>query len=112
MSAAYRIPLGKFPLVARFTAQDTASIAWDGGYGIRTVETSSDSGKTWSSATLGADLGRYAFRIWSFPLQTKGKQTVMARASNVIGETQTAELTLNPAGYHHNVMHSIALTVV
>jgi DMSO/TMAO reductase YedYZ molybdopterin-dependent catalytic subunit len=33
-----------------------------------------------------------------FPLQTKGKQTVMARASNVIGETQTAELILNPAG--------------
>jgi DMSO/TMAO reductase YedYZ molybdopterin-dependent catalytic subunit len=142
MSAAYRIPLGKFPLVARFTSQDTAAntpitemmvnslitshsdgaevkvgsplggIAWDGGYGIRTVEISSDGGKTWSSATLGSDLGRYAFRTWSFPLQTKGKQTVMARASNVIGETQTTELILNPAGYHHNVMHSLALTVV
>ena len=36
----------------------------------------------------------------------------MARASNVIGETQTAELIWNPAGYHHNVMHSLALTVV
>jgi len=142
MSAAYRIPLGKFPLVARFTSQDTATntpitemvvnslitshsdgaqvkvgsqlggIAWDGGYGIRTVEISSDGGKTWGAATLGSDLGRYAFRTWSFPLQSQGKQTVMARASNVIGATQTAELILNPAGYHHNVMHSIALTVV
>jgi DMSO/TMAO reductase YedYZ molybdopterin-dependent catalytic subunit len=142
MSAAYRIPLGKFPLVARFTSQDTAAntpitemvvnslitshsdgaevkvgsllggIAWDGGYGIRTVEISSDGGKTWSAATLGSDLGRYAFRTWSFPLQNKGKQTVMARASNAIGATQTAELILNPAGYHHNVMHSMALTVV
>ena len=142
MSAAYRIPLGKFPLVARLTSQDTAAntpitemvvnslitshsdgaevkagsllggIAWDGGYGIRTVEISSDGGKTWSAATLGSDLGRYAFRTWSFPLQNKGKQTVMARASNAIGATQTAELILNPAGYHHNVMHSMALTVV
>jgi DMSO/TMAO reductase YedYZ molybdopterin-dependent catalytic subunit len=142
MSAAYRIPLGKFPLVARFTSQDTATntpitemmvnslitshgdgaevkadsllggIAWDGGYGIRTVEISSDGGKTWVAATLGSDLGRYAFRTWSFPLQVKGKQTIMARASNVIGETQTAELIPNPAGYHHNVMHSLSLIVV
>ena len=142
MSAAYRIPLGKFPLVARFTSQDTATntpitemmvnslitshsdgaelkagsvlggIAWDGGYGIRTVEISRDGGKSWVASTLGPDLGRYAFRTWSFPLDVKGKQTVMARASNAIGETQTAELIANPAGYHHNLMHSLSLTVV
>ena len=142
MSAAYRIPLGKFPLVTRFTSQDTAAntpitemvvnslitshnegaelkagsalggIAWDGGYGIRSVEVSSDGGKTWVAATLGADLGRYAFRTWSLPLADKGRQTVMARASNVIGGTQTAELISNPAGYHHNVMHSLSLTVI
>jgi len=142
MSAAYRIPLGKFPLVTRFTSQDTAAntpitemvvnslitshsdgaeikagsalsgIAWDGGYGIRSVEVSSDGGKSWVAATLGADLGRYAFRTWSLPLAEKGRQTVMARASNVIGGTQTAELISNPAGYHHNVMHSLSLTVI
>jgi len=142
MSTAYRIPLGKFPLVARFTSQDTAvntpitemvvnslitshgdgaeakvgsvlgGIAWDGGYGIRTVEISRDRGKTWTAADLGPDLGRYAFRTWSFPLQQKGEQTVMARAGNVIGQTQTAALIFNPAGYHHNVMHSISINVV
>ncbi|HJZ34474.1 MAG TPA: molybdopterin-dependent oxidoreductase, partial [Hyphomicrobiaceae bacterium] len=119
MSAAYRIPLGKFPLVARFTSQDTAAntpitemmvnslitshadgaqlkaggtvggIAWDGGYGIRAVEVSSDGGKTWTAASLGSDLGRYAFRPWSFPLTDKGKHTLMVRASNAIGGTQT-----------------------
>jgi hypothetical protein len=36
----------------------------------------------------------------------------MARANNVIGETQTAALIFNPAGYHHNVMHSISINVV
>jgi DMSO/TMAO reductase YedYZ molybdopterin-dependent catalytic subunit len=141
MNPAYRIPLGKFPLVARFTSQETAAntpitemvvnslitshadgakvsagsavggIAWDGGYGIRVVEVSTDGGKTWTEAKLGEDLGKYSFRTWSFPLAGKGKVTVMARASNAIGQTQTATLIHNPAGYHHNVVHSISLNV-
>jgi hypothetical protein len=141
MAAAYRVPLGRFPMVARFVTQETAvntpiteiminslitshadgakvskgtaigGIAWDAGYGIRTVEMSTDGGKTWQAATLGEDLGRYAFRTFSFPLKGKGAVTVMARASNAIGQTQTASLLQNPAGYHHNVFHSIALTV-
>jgi DMSO/TMAO reductase YedYZ molybdopterin-dependent catalytic subunit len=141
MNPAYRVPLGKFPMVARFTTQETAvntpitemvvnslitshadgatvpagtavgGIAWDGGYGIRVVEISTDGGKSWQAATLGEDLGRYSFRTFSFPLSAKGKHTVMARASNAIGQTQTATLIHNPAGYHHNVVHSVALTV-
>jgi hypothetical protein len=142
MNPAYRLPLGKFPLVARFTSQETAintpitemvvnslitshadgatlnaggtvgGIAWDGGYGIRTVEVSTDGGKTWAAATLGEDLGRFAFRTFSFAVAGRGRQTVMARATNVIGQTQTAELIHNPAGYHHNVMHAVTLDVL
>jgi hypothetical protein len=141
MNPAYRVPLGKFPVVARFTSQETAvntpitemvvnslitshpdgakvkagaavgGIAWDGGYGIATVDVSTDGGKSWQQARLGEDLGKFAFRTWSFPLKGKGKVTVMARASNTIGQTQTAALIHNPAGYHHNVMHGVTLTV-
>jgi DMSO/TMAO reductase YedYZ molybdopterin-dependent catalytic subunit len=142
MNPAYRIPLGQFPSVARFTSQETATntpitemvvnslitshadganvkvgtvkvtgLAWDGGYGVRDVETSTDGGQTWSSATLGDDLGRYAFRPWSFALTAKrGKNTVMVSATNKIGQTQTASLLFNPAGYHNNVMQSVTLT--
>jgi hypothetical protein len=39
-----------------------------------------------------------------------GKNTVTARATNVIGQTQTAALILNPAGYHHNLMQTVTLT--
>src|ERR1700691_4524598 len=84
MNPAYRIPVGMFPVVSRFTSQENATstpitemvvnslitshadgaavkagklavsgLAWDGGYGIRTVEGSTDGGKTWSAATLG-----------------------------------------------------------
>jgi DMSO/TMAO reductase YedYZ molybdopterin-dependent catalytic subunit len=141
MNPAYRIPLGQFPMVARFTSQETATntpitemvinslitshadgarvkvgqvkvsgLAWDGGYGLRSVEASTDGGLTWSSTTLGDDLGRYAFRPWSFALTTRrGKNTVMVNATNKIGQTQTATLLFNPAGYHNNVMQSVTL---
>ena len=142
MKPAYRIPVGEFPVVARFITQEDATstpitemvvnslitshhdgakvkagrvtvsgLAWDGGYGVRTVEVSTDGGKSWSRATLGEDLGRYAFRPWSFPLSAKrGKNTVMVNATNKIGQTQTASLLFNGAGYHNNVMQSITLT--
>ena len=141
MNPAYRIPLGKFPIVARFTSQENASgtpiteivvnslitshrdgdkvkrgkvtvsgLAWDGGYGIRTVEVSTDGGKSWSDAALGQDLGRYAFRPWSFELSAKrGNNTVMVNATNKIGQGQVSELIFNGAGYHNNVMQNIAL---
>jgi hypothetical protein len=85
-------------------------LAWDGGYGIRAVEVSTDGGQTWASAQLGDDLGRYAFRPWRFVIAAKrGKNTVTVSASNRIGQTQTATLLFNPAGYHNNVMQSVTL---
>ena len=36
----------------------------------------------------------------------------MANATNKIGQTQTASLLFNPAGYHNNVMQSITLVAV
>jgi len=143
MNPAYRIPIGKFPVVARFVSQENATstpitemvvnslitshrdgakvkagkvtvsgLAWDGGYGIRAVEVSTDDGKSWTDAKLEQDLGRYAFRPWSFDLNAKrGKIAVMANAINNIGQTQTATLIFNPAGYHNNVMQRLTLNV-
>ena len=142
MKPAYRIPVGEFPVVARFITQEDATstpiteivvnslitshrdgdkikrgkvavsgLAWDGGYGINRVDVSTDGGKNWSSATLGQDLGHFAFRPWSFELKVKhGKNTVMVNATNKIGQTQASALLFNGAGYHNNVMQSITLT--
>ncbi len=145
MKSAYRVPLGKFPMVARFVSQETAvntpitemvvnsmitshpdnaavtsgapvtigGIAWDGGYGIRAVELSSDGGNTWTAAKLGQDLGPFSLRTFSHDLTFKepGNHVVVARATNKIGQGQTSELIANPAGYHHNVMHRVTLVV-
>jgi DMSO/TMAO reductase YedYZ molybdopterin-dependent catalytic subunit len=100
-----QVPVGR-PLEAK-------GVAWDGGYGIARVEVSADGGQTWRTATLGQDYGRFSFRLWSFvetPAE-RGTLTLMARATNRNGATQTFELIANPAGYHHNVVQRIALNV-
>jgi sulfite dehydrogenase len=87
-----------------------SGLAWDAGYGITSVDVSTDGGKTWTAAALGEDLGRYAFRPWSFALNAKkGKSTVAVNAINKIGQTQTPSLLFNPAGYNNNVMQNITL---
>jgi DMSO/TMAO reductase YedYZ molybdopterin-dependent catalytic subunit len=93
---------------------EVKGIAWDGGYIIKKVEVSTDGGKTWQEAELGKDYGRYSWRQWFYRFKPakKGTYTIMAKATNSIGQTQTFELIWNPAGYHHNVVHTINIKVV
>ncbi len=86
-------------------------IAWDGGYGIRTVEISGNGGRSWQTATLGPDAGRFSFRPWSYAFTPgrAGRYTLVSKATNSIGQTQTTELILNPAGYHHNLVHRVVV---
>ena len=92
---------------------DINGIAWDGGYGIARVEVSVDGGQSWRSAALGQDYGRFSFRPWSyrFTPAERGNVTVMAKATNRNGATQTFEIITNPAGYHHNVVQRVTLVV-
>jgi len=88
-----------------------AGIAWDGGYGMSTVEVSVDGGKNWAAAPLGEDRGPFALRSWSLQFSPKapGQHVVMARATNMIGQSQTTVLIPNPAGYHHNLVQALTL---
>ena len=83
-------------------------IAWDGGYGIARVDVSTDGGRTWGTAELGEDFGRFSTRQWSFAFNPEpGDHVVMARATNRLGASQSFELVFNPAGYHNNVVHAV-----
>jgi DMSO/TMAO reductase YedYZ molybdopterin-dependent catalytic subunit len=88
-------------------------VAWDAGYGIRRVEVSADGGRSWETADLGANVGRYSFRPWQFTFtpRKKGRLPVMARASNTLGTTQTFELIFNAPGYHNNVVQAVSLEI-
>ena len=82
-------------------------IAFDGGSGIRTVEISTDDGRSWSPARLGQDLGRYAFRAWSAEADlAPGPQELRVRATGNDGGTQPMEPRWNPAGYMRNVVET------
>lgn len=141
MQKGYRVPRGLFPVTRPFTSQENdktspvtdivvnslitapndgatvaagsqlRGLAWDGGSGIAKVEVSLDAGQSWQAATLGADLGRFAFRPWSFALPDglSGTVTVLARATANSGMMQPAKLVANPAGYHHNVIASVTV---
>jgi DMSO/TMAO reductase YedYZ molybdopterin-dependent catalytic subunit len=87
--------------------------AWDGGSGVRRVEVSVDEGRTWREATLGDDLGRFAWRQFRFPVETKtaGRMTALVRATNRAGARQPDSLTPNPSGYHHNAVQRVQLEI-
>jgi len=93
---------------------EVRGVAWDAGYGIRRVEISLDDGRNWCEAELEKDHGRFSFRRWTFRFTAgaPGSVSVMARASNGIGQTQADSLIFNPAGYHNNVMRRLAIIVV
>ena len=88
-------------------------IAFSGGYSIREVIVSVDKGKTWKEARLGQDKGRYSWIQWFFPWKpdTPGKYTLMARATNSIGESQPFESLWNPAGYLWNKIEKVEVMV-
>jgi hypothetical protein len=100
-----RVPAGR-PVTLK-------GIAFDGGYGIREVDLSVDDGATWQQARLGADLGRYSFREWSWTWTPRraGRARIMVRAFNGIGESQGHEPLWNPAGYLRNVIEHVDLRV-
>jgi sulfite dehydrogenase len=144
MSTAYRIPknacacvepgtapaattpIGRFSVRSFITSvsdgsQITAArttlvrgIAFDSGYGIAEVAFSSDDGRTWQSARLGDDAGRYSFREWTAPFTParKGPCTLRVRAINRIGQSQPLTALWNPAGYMRNVVETVRVVVV
>ena len=98
---------------AKVKAGSTAlkGIAFDGGSGIKDVAVSTDDGKTWETARLGKDLGKYSFREWSLSVKlAAGAHGLKVRATSNDGKTQPVEATWNPAGYMRNVIETVRVT--
>lgn len=76
-------------------------IAMGGDSGVSRVEASGDGGRTWVSASLGPDIGKYSFRRWDaeLPAPTRGKAMLMARCTNGAGSGQPMTPIWNPGGY-------------
>lgn len=89
---------------------DVQGVAFDGGFGITTVEISIDGGKTWKPAKLDAALGKYSWRRWHYPFTPaqKGMQTLLVKATNAKGETQPTH-QWNHSGYMRNEIEKLQL---
>jgi sulfite dehydrogenase len=88
-------------------------IAFDGGQGVREVAYSTDGGQSWRGARLGADMGRYSFREFTFAFTPeKGNHDLRVRAWNRSGQSQPMEALWQPAGYMRNVVESVKVTAV
>ncbi len=101
-----RLPAGR-PAVVR-------GIAFDGGKGIREVGVTIDGGETWLQANLGADLGRYSFREFTFGFvpQAGRAYDIRSCAWSRSGEGQPTTAVWQPAGYMRNVIESVKVTAV
>ncbi|MEW6721428.1 MAG: oxidase, partial [Thermodesulfobacteriota bacterium] len=67
---------------------------------------STDGGKSWGTATLGKDLGKYSWIQWRYPWKPgkAGAYRLMAKATNRIGESQPSGRLWNPSGYMWNTV--------
>ena len=88
-------------------------IAFSGGYGIRDVLVSVNSGKSWDEAKLGEERGRYSWTQWSYTWRpaSPGKYFLMARATDNIGGSQPLDSIWNPPGYLWNKIEKTAVVV-
>jgi sulfite dehydrogenase len=94
-------------------AVELRGIAFDSVAGLKSVDVSIDGARTWRSASLGSDLGRYSFREWRLAVTftSQGRATVMVRATNQQGEVQPMKADWNPGGYRRRVVESTPLII-
>jgi sulfite dehydrogenase (cytochrome) subunit A len=87
-------------------------VAFDAGEGINRVEVSTDAGQTWADAKLDDQWGKFAWRRFKFDWEPRavGKATLMSRATNEKGETQSTA-QWNRSGYQRNVIEHVDVEV-
>lgn len=105
--ADQRVPAGRLAVKGQ---------AWSGAGsgGIRAVDVSIDSGRTWSPARLVGVDQPGAWRSWQVDvaLTQPGPQSVMARATSGRGAVQPLKAQPNPGGYGNNSIQEVRFHVV
>jgi sulfane dehydrogenase subunit SoxC len=87
--------------------------AWSGHGEIIAVEVSADGGETWDDAELGEQMGRWAWRAWSYRWEPQpGAYELSCRARDSAGNEQPAEPAWNVGGYANNAVQRVPVTVV
>jgi DMSO/TMAO reductase YedYZ molybdopterin-dependent catalytic subunit len=89
-------------------------VAWSGDKGpVTSVDVSTDGGRTWKPAGLGAEKSQFGWRQWAFSFRPERESyyNIMARARDTSGDTQPFAQEWNPSGYGWNVVQRVGVTV-
>ncbi|WP_420138832.1 molybdopterin-dependent oxidoreductase [Sphingomonas sp.] len=89
-------------------------IAMGGDAAVARVDISADHGRTWHSAKLGPDEGKYGFRRFDANVRVPrpGKVTLMSRCTSAAGETQPISPNWNPGGFMRGCVETSTVTLV
>jgi DMSO/TMAO reductase YedYZ molybdopterin-dependent catalytic subunit len=88
--------------------------AWTSNCEIKKVELSTDGGATWTEAKLLGESEPNAWRLWEFNWQTPttpGTQTLIARATDSLGRTQSVHRDADRGTYMINHLLPIKVDV-
>jgi DMSO/TMAO reductase YedYZ molybdopterin-dependent catalytic subunit len=88
--------------------------AWSSDAEITKVEVSTDSGKLWNPAKLGRDSVKNSWRLWEHEWRTPadpGRRTLMARATDSLGRTQSSERDNDRGTYMINHLLPIVVEI-
>lgn len=89
-----------------------AGAAWAGAEGpVTAVDVSTDGGRTWVPAKLGAERSQFGWRLFSHSFTPAKAQyyTLMARARTAAGDIQPMSQEWNPSGYQWNVVQPVGV---
>ena len=75
---------------------------------ITRVEISTDSGKSWSNATLGKEAANFCWQLWTATVTiTNPESDICVRATDSLGNTMPETVPWNPKGYLYNAWHRV-----
>ena len=89
-----------------------AGAAWSGDNGpVSAVDVSTDGGRTWQAAKLGAERSQFGWRLFSHTFTPAKAQyyNIMSRARTAAGDIQPFTEEWNPSGYQWNVVPSVGV---
>lgn len=96
-----------------FRKVQVRGIAWAGPAGLRLVEVSTDAGQSWRPAGFMGENEPMSWRLWATEVDVKPpvRVTILARATDQLGNVQPMEPEINAAGYGNNAIHRVTVHV-
>lgn len=104
------LPAPKSKSAGKIAVKGFALPSGAAGRMLKSIELSTDGGKTWSAAKIDSKTAAYCWALWSAEINLpQGAESLLVRATDSSGETQPREMPWNVKGYQFNAWHRVPL---